>query len=243
MGQSGQRAVPTWRGGQWLDSCGGALLLPHPQPRPPPPTPPASIPLPPAPPFLAFPASQWPLPLPAPPGCLPGPEDRHRHLAAPACHWPAVQPLSPCPVTAGTGLLSLRVAEGRCKEGWRCFSGTPLLSTLTTAPAEPGTLPWPCSGGGVQRPLPIEPCGVLNPQVPAAPGVAHRPCAHGGPRLRCSASRNGGPEQRRALHHRPGSLPGSRQQAPAFQGASASGAGAWALLASLRCLVCLYFCC
>ena len=50
--------------------------------------------------------------------------------------------------------------------------------------------------------------------------MAHRPCAHGGPHLRCSASRNGAPEQRRALHHHPGSLPGPRQRAPAFQGAS-----------------------
>ena len=49
----------------------------------------------------------------------------------------------PSPITAGTGLLSPRVAEGRCKEGWRCLSRTPLLSPLTTAPAEPGTLPWP----------------------------------------------------------------------------------------------------
>lgn len=175
MGQSGQRAVPAWHGGQWLDGCGGALPLPAAPPSSPDPTsqrsPPTSTPI------LGLPSYSVASAPPSPPGCLPGPMDRHRHLPTPACHWPAVQPLSPSPVTASTGLLSPKVAEGRCKEGWKCLSRTPLLSPPTTAPAEPGTLPWPCPSAGVQHPLLIEPFGVPNPWVPAAPGMAHRPCA------------------------------------------------------------------
>ena len=118
---------------------------PHPPPPPPraPPPPPTSQRSPPtSTPILGLPSYSVASAPPSPPGCLPGPMDRHRHLPTPACHWPAVQPLSPSPVTASTGLLSPKVAEGRCKEGWKCLSRTPLLSPPTTAPGPfPGLAP------------------------------------------------------------------------------------------------------
>lgn len=96
-----------------------------------------------------------------------------------------------------------------------------------TTPGAPGTLPQPCPSAGVRRPLPVEPCGVRNPRVPAAPGMDHRPCAHGRPLLCCSASRNGGPELRKALCHGPGSLLGPDSRRLPSRELPTSGAGAW----------------
>ena len=165
---------------------------------------------------------------PSPPGFLLGPKDRHGHLPAPACHWPAVQPLSPSPsqpVQASRHQGSLRVAarkDGGAFPEHHCRPPRP------PPQVHPGPFPTqPCPSAGVQRPLPVKPCGVHNPRVPAAPGMDHWPCAHGSPRLCCSALRNGGPELRKALCHGLGSVlvPDSGRQ-PSRE-LPTSGAGAW----------------
>lgn len=95
MGQSGQRAIIHGVEGSGWTAAGGALLLPHPQPPPSSPDPTRQRSPPTSTPILGLPSfSVASAPPSAPQGVFQDPRTGSRHLPAPACHWPAVQPLS-----------------------------------------------------------------------------------------------------------------------------------------------------
>ena len=227
--QASELCLRGMEGSGWT-AAGGPFRFPL--PRPPPPTPPASVPLPPAPPFLAFPATQWPLPLPAPQGVFQDPWtgigiSLLRPVTGPRSSRSPLPPSQPAQASCHRRLLRVAARkDGSAFPEHHCCPPRP-------PPRDPSLALPQCWG-----PAPPPHRAFWGPKPLGSCSPRHGPPAlcHGGPHLLCSASRNGGPEQRRALHHCPGSLPGPRQRFPPQAlgpGLCTPACGAWRISISV----------
>ena len=211
-----------------------------PLPRLPPPTPPASVPLPPAPPFLAFPATQWPLPLPAPQGVFQDPRtgigmSLLRPVTGPRSSRSPLPPSQPAQASCHRRLLRVAARkDGSAFPEHHCCPPRP------PPQLNPGPFPGLAPVLGSSTPsssslLGSQTLGFLQPQAWPT-GLVPRWTPPPLLKKRGFSSRNGGPEQRRALHHCPGSLPGPRQRFPPQAlgpGLCTPACGAWRISISV----------